>query len=285
MFARRPCRHCRPPRIARRTRGRYRNVHGPLPERGKELCLVRTGHRRLEHRVLGRCGEHRVGQEPLRNLHPSRAQHPARHPCQSVRPSFHPTLALAVRQAFPPALCQPLRPAPLLAFRTALVLTLPPSLPSCLPPGSGHAGNASAHRRPAPSPSRDPQPPAQALQYLVRPHRTLRLVHRLVDRLRPPTRKRHALRRLPVHITLQKMNRQPRNKPPRAARHPMLRHLNPQLRKPPRLVQLQLPSPNVRRVVHLQHHVRIVVPPHHHRTRPQQLRPAADTGTPSGPPA
>ena len=139
------------------------------------------------------------------------------------------------------------------------------SLPGCPPgpcarppPDSGHAGNAASDRRPVPSPPRAQRRP-HPLQHRARPRRTHPLVERHVQLLRTPTRKRPALRQLPVHIPLQHVNRQPRAPALRSARRPIVRHLHPHLREPPRLVQPQLPPVHVRGVVHLQHHVRQVV--------------------------
>ena len=100
---------------------------------------------------------------------------------------------------------------------------------------------------------------ADSLQHRARACRERLLVQRRVDLRRRPAGKRPARRRLPVHAVFQQVDGQPGTAAARAARRACLRNFDPQLRKPPRLVPLELAPARVGGVVHFQHHVREVV--------------------------
>ena len=74
---------------------------------------------------------------------------------------------------------------------------------------------------------------------------------RTVDLLRPPPRKRSARRLLAIPVVPAHVNGEPR-----PAHRRLPRHQHPELRKPALHVDAELAAPHVRRVVHLQHHVR-----------------------------
>ena len=98
-----------------------------------------------------------------------------------------------------------------------------------------------------------------------------RLVQRAVDLRRPPARKRPAHLRIPVPVSLQQVDPQPRRKPPPPARRTAVRNLHPDFREAPVLVGDELPGPHVRGVVHLQNHVRQRVLPDDHPSVARQL--------------
>ena len=162
--------------------------------------------------------------------------------CEDIGHSVHVAFRVAHRTAFRTT------------FRTAFPVTLRATLPvtpgvaPCPHPCALRCHERIVLRRRALARTHRQSGPFQGSPRRLRPWR---LGERAVNLLRLPPRKGPALSFLPVSRPPAHMDCEPRR-----AHRPLPRHQHPDLRKPALLVDAELATAHVRRVVHLQHHLR-----------------------------